>query len=54
MFPEIIAGITITGIFIGISNVFNPKPKYGNAYQEIGITEYHELPQLKWFDSDDE
>jgi len=51
MFPEIIAGITITGIFIGISNVFKPKPK--ELYPEICITEYHELPQLKWYDSDD-
>ena len=54
MIPEIITGITITGVFIGIgiSTIFFPQPpKYGCAYPEIGITEYHEL---KWFESDDE
>jgi hypothetical protein len=55
MIPEIIAGITITGVFIGfgITNIFSSKlPKYGSAYPDIGITEYHEL---RWFyDSDDE
>jgi hypothetical protein len=52
MIPEIIAGVTITGVFIGlgITSIFFPKPpKYGSAYPEIGITEYHEL---RWFDDE--
>lgn len=53
MIPEIIAGITVTGVFIGfgITSLFYRKPK--ELYPEICITEYHELPQLKWYDSDD-
>jgi len=47
MIQEIIAGITVTGVFIGY--LFYPKPK--ELYPEICITEYHEL---RWFDSDDE
>jgi len=49
MLSEIIAGITLTTVFIGfsISKLF--KPTYENSYTEIGITEYYEL---KWFDDD--
>jgi len=53
MIPQIIAGITVTSVFIGygISIIFYPKPK--EIYPEICITEYHELPKLKWYDSSD-
>lgn len=53
MIFEIIVGITISGVFIGFSKLFSPKPK--ELYPEICITEYYELQELKWFDdSDDE
>jgi hypothetical protein len=51
MIPEIIAGVTITGVFIGlgITSIFFQKPK--ELYPEICITEYHEL---RWYDSDED
>jgi len=53
MIPEIIAGITVTGVFIGygISSIFYPKSK--ELYPEICITEYYECQELKWYDSSD-
>lgn len=49
MIAEIIAGITVTGVFIGIgiNTIFFQKPK--ELYPEICITEYY---KLRWFDDE--
>lgn len=52
MILEIIAGITATGVFIGF--IFFPKPSNRREiYPEIGITEYCEFQELRWYDSSD-